>query len=286
MKRAFKIILVTLLFLAATALIVAFIQTQNIPVLSPKGKIGEKERDLIVTCSLLMLIVVIPVYILTLVFGWKYREGSRGKYDPDYEHNNIAECCWWGIPLILIVVISVLIWKTTHELNPFRPIKTETKPLAIQVVALNWKWLFIYPEQGIASVNFVQFPEDVPINFEITSDAPMNSFWIPQLGGMIMAMPGMRSKLHLIADHQGTYRGCSAQISGKGFAGMVFTAKSSSKSEFFSWVKRVKSSSPGLTLDEYQQLAMPSQYHPVSSYMLMEEDLFNRVLMKYLTPSP
>ena len=164
----------------------------------------------------------------------------KAKHAPDWEHNYIAEYCWWGVPIVIIVILAVTTWKSSHDLNPFKPIESEKKPLAIQVVALHWKWLFIYPEQGIATVNFVQFPEKTPINFEITSDAPMNSFWIPQLGGQIYAMPAMRSKLHLIANEIGSFRGVSANISGKGFAGMTFTAKSSSEEDFDAWVQSGK----------------------------------------------
>ena len=155
----------------------------------------------------------------------------------------------------------------------------------IQVVALNWKWLFLYPEYGIATVNFVQFPENTPINFEITSDAPMNSFWIPQLGGQIYAMPAMRSKLHLIASEVGSFRGVSANISGRGFSGMNFTAKSSSEEDFNQWVKWVKKSPKRLDMDAYDQLLKPSEYHPVEYFLLMQGDLFDRILMKYMSPS-
>ena len=226
MKRTFKIAILSLLFLAFVIAGVFFISTHNIAVLEPKGFIGIKERDLIITALLLMLIVVIPVFLFALFFAWKYRESnSKARHAPDWEHNYIAEYCWWGVPFLLIIILGVITWKSSHELNPFRPIQSDVKPIKIQVVALQWKWLFIYPEQNIATVNYVEFPEKTPINFEITADAPMNSFWIPQLGGQIYAMPAMRSKLHLIANEEGTFRGCSSNISGKGFAGMVFTAK-------------------------------------------------------------
>lgn len=285
MKKTFKIVIVTLLCLGAIALSALYISNNNIPVLEPKGMIGEKERELIITASLLMLIVVIPVFVLTLVFAWKYREGNlKSTHAPDWEHNYIAEYCWWGVPVIIIIILAVTTWESSHTLNPFKPIETGKKPVPIQVVALDWKWLFIYPEQGIATVNFVQFPEKTPLNFSITSDAPMNSFWIPQLGGQIYAMPAMRSKLHLIANETGSFRGASANISGKGFSGMVFTAKSCSEDEFHQWVQSVRQSQKRLTLDEYDQLAQPTEYHPVEYYLLMQEDLFDRIIMKYMEP--
>lgn len=285
MKKSFKVTLTILLCLAAVALTVMYMSNHNIPVLNPKGMIGEKEADLIITASLLMLIVVIPVFIFTWAFAWIYREDNvKAKHHPDWEHNYIAEYCWWGVPIFIIAILAVITWKSSHELNPFRPIVTEKKPLTIQAVALQWKWLFIYPEQGIAAVNFVQFPEKTPINFEITSDAPMNSFWIPQLGGQIYAMPAMRSKLHLIANEPGSFRGCSANISGSGFAGMKFTAQSSSEEDFNQWVQIVRESPKSLNFDEYQNLLKPSEYDPVAYYVLSQGDLFDRIIMKYMQP--
>lgn len=284
MKKIFKIIIVTALCLVALALSYDYITNHSIPVLEPQGLIGEKERDEIVTASELMLIVVIPVFILTLAFVWKYREHNKAKHAPDWEHNYIAEYCWWGVPIVIILILAVTTWKSSHELNPFRPIDSDKKPISIQVVALDWKWLFLYPEYGIATVNFIQFPEKTPINFAITSDAPMNSFWIPQLGGQIYAMPAMRSKLHLIANQIGDFRGVSSNISGRGFAGMTFTAKASSEEDFYHWVQEVRNSQNKLTLETYNQLAKPSEYNPVEYYQLLQDDLFDQILMKYMVP--
>jgi cytochrome o ubiquinol oxidase subunit II len=282
MKTKFKIVFLILCFIAIGAITFLFISKHNIAVLNPKGMIGAKERDLIFTASLLMLIVVIPVYILTLVFAYKYRENNHSaKHEPDLEHNNIAECCWWGVPFLIIVILAIITWKSSHELNPFKPIKSNKAPIKIQVVALDWKWLFIYPEYKIASVNFVQVPIDTPINFEITADAPMNSFWIPQLGGQIYAMPAMRSKLHLIAHEIGVYRGSSANISGRGFAGMVFNAKVSTDLEFENWVKSIIQRSEKLNFQKYSELVKPSEYVPVSFYQLVDSNLFEKILMKY-----
>jgi cytochrome o ubiquinol oxidase subunit 2 len=284
MKTGFKIALGALVFLALAAFFGIYITTHDIAVLSPKGMIGTKERDLIVTSSLLMLIVVIPVFILTMIFAWKYRGNGKGKHTPDWEHNYIAEYCWWGVPLLIIFVLSILCWKSTHELNPFRPIQSDKKSLTIQVVALQWKWLFIYPEQGIATVNFLQFPEKTPISFEISADAPMNSFWIPQLGGQIYAMPGMRSKLHLIADKPGKYRGASSNISGEGFAGMYFPAVSSTQADFTQWVQEVKQSGTALTFEKYEELVKPSSYVPSTNFVLTDSNLFDQILEKYEAP--
>lgn len=286
MKNIYKFILAVLLILAASAVTVLYMSTHDIAVLDPKGLIGEKERDLIITASLLMLIVVIPVFILALVFAWKYRaDNDKAKHEPDWEHNYIAEYCWWGVPLVIVAVLGIITWKSSHELNPFKPIVNGKTPVKIQAVALQWKWLFIYPEYNIATVNFIQFPEKTPIDFEITSDAPMNSFWIPQLGGQIYAMPAMRSKLHLIANETGSFRGVSANISGDGFAGMNFIAKASTDEEFNQWVASVKKSKKSLNLNEYNALVAPSSYDPVALYTLGQRDLFDQILMKYMAPA-
>lgn len=285
MRKAFKITILVLLLLAAVSFTVFYIKTHTIAVLEPSGFVGAKEADLIITSSLLMLIVVIPVFILTWIFAWRYREGNpKAKHTPDWEHNTIAEYCWWGVPLVIIVILAVIAFKSSYELNPFQPLESKKKPLVIQVVALEWKWLFIYPEQGIASVNLVQFPAETPINFEITADAPMNSFWIPQLGGQIYAMPAMRTKLHLIANEEGRFRGVSANLSGDGFAGMTFTAVATSEEAFQTWVSSVAQSSKSLGSAEYERLLEKSQYDPVSLYRLTEPKLFDKILMKYMVP--
>jgi cytochrome o ubiquinol oxidase subunit 2 len=258
-----------------------FIYSDGVSVLSPQGMIGEKQRDLLMLSTYIMLFVVVPVFILTFFICWKYRASNKkATFNPDWDHSHIAEAVWWGFPLVIIIILSVITWKACHELDPSKPLASDTKPLKVQVVALQWKWLFIYPEQGIATVNFLEFPEKTPIEFEITSDAPMNSFWIPDLGGQIYAMAGMRSKLHLIANAEGTYRGFSSNISGKGFSGMTFMAKSTTRDEFDQWVASVKQA-PG-----YDQLAKPSEYNSPANYSLSEPGLFNWIIMKYMMPMP
>ncbi len=282
MKTVSKIVLWVVLFLGVVAFTVHYIMHHNIPVLNPKGWIGLQQKELIILCVLLMCIVVIPVFFMVLFFSWRYREGNKkAKYAPNWGHNHIAETVWWGIPIIIIAVLAVITWRSTHELSPYKPIENGNKPLVIQAIALEWKWLFIYPEQRIATVNYVQFPENTPLVFEISADAPMNSFWIPQLGGQIYAMPGMRTELHLIANETGTFRGSSSNLSGSGFAGMVFKAISSTEERFDSWVDSVKESPYRLSDEEYHHLALPSEYDPVTYYSDVEEGLFNRILKKY-----
>lgn len=261
-------------------------QSERIAMLDPKGVIAEKELDLMILATLLMLVVVVPVFILTFYISWKYREeNTKAIYSPDWNHSHLAEAVWWGFPLAIVAVLSVIAWESSHELDPYKPIQSETKPLTIQVVALQWKWLFIYPEQKIASVNYAQIPENTPINFEVSADAPMNSFWVPQLGGQIYAMPGMKSQLHLIAEKTGSFSGSSANISGEGFSGMTFEVKSTSSDDFDQWAKTVRQSSPPLQQDSYQALAKPSKYAPPTTYSLQKEDLFHWIVMKPMMPT-
>lgn len=257
----------------------------DIAVLFPKGDIARKERNLLLLLQAVMLLVVIPVYVLTFVFSWKYRaENKKAKYTPDWDDDPIAEIIWWGLPCLIIIVIGILTWVKTYELDPYKPIESDKKPVKIQVVALQWKWLFIYPEEKIATLNYFQFPEKTPLNFEITADAPMNSFWIPKLGGQIYAMPKMRTKLHLIADEVGEFRGSSANLSGDGFSGMHFIAKSSSEEDFAKWVEEAKQSKQTLNWEQYKQLSLPSKDNPKATYLLGEGDLFERIIMKFMQP--
>jgi len=271
--------------LAIIVFLLVLISQSNIAMLEPKGSVAADELHLMATATLLMLIVVIPVFVLTIFISWKYRAGNKtAKYTPDRDHSTLAETVWWGFPCIIILILSIVTWKSTHALDPYKPLDSKAKPITIQVVALQWKWLFIYPEQNIATINFFQFPEQVPINFEITADAPMNSFWIPQLGGQIYAMPGMKTKLHLIASEPGSFNGSSANLSGEGFAGMTFIAKSSSQGDFDKWVESAKQSPSSLTLNKYQELVKPTSYDPVSTYVLKEENLFEAIVMKPMMP--
>lgn len=276
-------------FLALCALAVAFylLIPNDIAVLNPKGWIALRQRDLMITATWLMLIVVIPVFILIWLFAWKYRASNqKAHYTPDKEHNIIAETVWWGIPFAIIFILGIITWKGSRELDPFKPLETDKKLLTIQVVALQWKWLFIYPEYNIATVNFLHFPEKTPIRFILTADAPMNSFWIPQLGGQVFAMAGMETKLHLIANEVGSYRGSSANLSGRGFAGMWFMAHSTTDTAFEKWIQEVRLSSNVLNLDSYRELAKPTENHPKTTYVLQNPDLYDWIIMKYMMPMP
>src|SRR3989344_6897846 len=214
----------------------------NFALFNPKGWIASEQKELIITATMLMLMAVIPVLVITFVFAWKYRAGNNAKYAPTFDHSRLLQFTWWTALCAIIVVLSVIAWKSSYALDPRKTLKSNIKPITIQVVALEWKWLFIYPEQNIATVNFVQFPEDTPINFRITGDAPMNSFWIPQLAGQIYAMAGMDTALHVMAEETGEYMGVSSNYSGYGFSGMKFTAKATSREEFDLWIETVRQS--------------------------------------------
>jgi len=286
MTKPIKLILIILVVLGMVALAVSYLSGTNIAVLNPKGVVADQERNLIIFAALLSLIVVIPVFTITAVVAWRYREGNtKARYSPELDHSRVAETVWWLIPSALILTLSVVAWQTSHTLDPAQPLSSNVAPMTVQVVALDWKWLFIYPQQHIATVNYVQFPQATPVNFEITADAPMNSFWIPQLGSQIYAMPGMSTQLHLMANGEGSYRGASANISGRGFAGMSFTAKSTSQADFDQWVQSVRHQSGDLNQGTYTSLAKPSQNVPTSSYASVSGDLFDTVINKYMVPA-
>lgn len=280
-----KLTALALLILGFLAIAIIYLSSVNFQVLNPEGPIGQKERNLIILAVALSLIVVIPVYFMLITFAWKYREGNKkAKYDPSFDHSRLIESVWWGVPLIIITVLAVVTWKSSAELDPFKPLQSDVEPLTIQVVALQWKWLFIYPEQNIATVNLVQFPEKTPVEFQLTGQAPMNSFWIPSLGGQIYAMTGMSNKLNLMAETVGSYQGLSANISGAGFSDMAFVANSVSSSDFEKWIGLVRLYSNSLSMDNYNQLAKPSKRVPIVYYSSVEKNLYSRVIAKYMGP--
>jgi cytochrome o ubiquinol oxidase subunit 2 len=285
MRKKYRIAIITILLIAVFVIAARYLGSHNVALLNPKGLIALKERGLMITITLLMLIVVVPVFVMTFVIAWKYRESNtNATYTPEWDHNSVAEFTWWAIPCALILVIGLITWQSSHDLDPYKPLASSASPVTIQVVALQWKWLFIYPEQNIATVNYVEFPQNTPINFEITSDAPMNSFWIPQLGGQIYAMAGMRTNLHLMASGMGSYNGSSANLSGAGFAGMRFVAKSVSSSEFKDWVTDIASTGRRLDANQYAQLSKPSENDPVTYYSSEENGLYDWIISKYLMP--
>ncbi|MDR3547717.1 MAG: COX aromatic rich motif-containing protein [Candidatus Pacebacteria bacterium] len=266
----------------------AYLHGADLRVLNPQGPIGLEERRVIALSVLLPAVIIIPLFVMLFYFAWKYRAGgaaAQQTHEPNWDHDNwFAEAVWWVIPACIILCLSIVAWRTSYELDPFKPLQSEAPTMTIQVIALDWKWLFIYPQQGIATVNMVEFPKDTPVRFEITSDAPMNMFWIPSLGGQIMAMPGMTTQINLLANGVGEYNGLSSNISGDGFAGMTFMAKSVSQDDFNQWVQSVKAGSDPLTPSAYTTLAAPSTYVPVTYYSSVQGDLYTESIMKYMMP--
>ena len=256
----------------------------SMAVLNPKGQVGSDEKTLIITAAIVMLIVIIPVVVMTIVFAYRFRASNKkATYKPEWAHSRKIEAVVWGVPILIVLALSILSWVTTHSLDPFRPLSIKDKqPVTIQVVSLDWKWLFIYPDQDIATVNEIQFPVNTPVNFQLTSATVMNSFFIPQLGSQIYTMAGMKTQLHLVADHAGTYRGLSANFSGRGFSGMTFKAIATSKANFDDWVKKVKASSKTLDAGSYKQLAKPSEDNSVEYYSSVPPNLFKSILRMYM----
>ena len=266
-----------------------YVRSVNIPVLEPAGPIALAEKNVIIATLLLCALVVVPVYAMLFVFSWRYRADNpvaHAEHHPTWDHYNwIAELVWWIIPACIIVVLGIIAWQSSNALDPYKPLQSDTPAITIEVVALDWKWLFIYPQQGIASVNLVEFPVNTPVHLYLTADAPMNAFWVPQLAGQIMVMPGMTTQLNLAASRTGDFDGSSANISGVGFSGMTFTARAVSQNEFAQWVASLQASSTPLSQDSYTALAAPSEYNAVTYYAPVASDLFDSIVDKYMAPT-
>lgn len=264
-------------------------------VLSPSGDIAIQQRDLIYISVALMLIVIVPVMILTVLFAWRYRAANtKAKYAPEWHHSTGIELVIWAVPLLIIIALGAITWVTTHKLDPYRPLDrisatqplpADVKPLEVQVVALDWKWLFLYPEYNIATVNELAAPVDRPIQFKLTSSSVMNSFYIPALAGQIYTMAGMQTQLHAVINQAGTYKGFSANYSGAGFSWMNFKFHGYDTADFDQWVQRVRQSN--LTLDRvgYLQLEAPSEREPVRYYGSVSDGLYGAILNRCVEPN-
>ncbi|MCV3767883.1 ubiquinol oxidase subunit II [Rhizobium sp. TRM95796] len=257
-------------------------------VMSPSGDIAMQQRDLILVSTGLMLLIIIPVIILTLYFAWHYRRSNeKAVYAPDWHHSMRLEVVIWAAPLMIIIALGAITWISTHKLDPYRPldridasrpVPADVKPLEVQVVALDWKWLFFYPEQGVATVNEMAAPIDRPITFTITGTSVMNSFYIPALAGQIYAMPGMQTKLHAVINKEGVFEGFSANYSGSGFSHMRFKFHALGHDGFDQWVATVKSRGTMLNMDAYFKLEKPSEKVPPTYYAGFQPDLFHRIV--------
>ncbi len=261
------------------------IKDANVAVFNPQGVIASRQQDLIIFATLLSMIVIVPVYVMLFVFAWKYRaDNTKAKYTPEADHNKWIETVWWGVPVVIILILGVVTWNTSHELDPYKNLDSKTKPLTVKVVSLQWKWLFIYPEQSLATVNELRIPEKTPINLQLTADSPMNSFWVPNLGSQMYTMSGMVSELRLMANTTGQWRGSSTNISGEGYADMNFTVIAMKRDEFDVWASSVVTREGHTDLDwkGYEQLAQPSKLEKPAYYMLHDTNLFEEIVDQYM----
>jgi cytochrome o ubiquinol oxidase subunit 2 len=275
-------------WLIAAALAASLAGCSKAVVLNPAGDIAAQQGQLVITATLLMLIIIVPVILLTLLFAWKYRQSNtEAHYDPEWHHSTALELVIWTVPLLIIIALGALTWISTHKLDPYRPLDrisaskaltADVKPLEVEVVAMDWKWLFFYPEQGIATVNELAAPVDRPIRFKITATNTMNAFYVPDLAGMIYAMPGMQTELNAVINKPGIYNGLASHYSGAGFAGMTFKFHGVSDEEFAQWVAKAKSEGKPLTRDTYLALAKPSERNPVERFSAVDEGLYGKIL--------
>jgi cytochrome o ubiquinol oxidase subunit II len=248
-------------------------------VLDPKGPIAAAERQILFNSLGIMLAIVIPTMLATLGAAYWFRaSNTRARYRPDFEYSGRLELLVWSIPIMTVLLVGGVAWLGSYDLDPPKPIASAVKPVRVQVVSLDWKWLFIYPEQGIATANQLTIPVGTPVSFELTSSSVMNSFWVPQLGGQIYTMAGMTTRLHLQADHPGTYRGASANYSGEGFADMRFNVDAVPPEKFAQWVDAARNAGPVLDAQAYVDLAKPSKAVAPFTYRSVAPDLFTRIL--------
>lgn len=257
-------------------------------VMKPHGDIAAQQAELIVTATVLMLLIIVPVICLTLLFAWKYRQSNTdAPYTPDWDHSTRLELVIWGAPLLIIIALGAITWISTHKLDPWRPLEridaarpvpADTRPLVVQVVALDWKWLFVYPELGIATVNELAAPVDRPVQFRITSSNVMNAFYVPAMAGMIYAMPGMETRLHAVINRAGEWEGLSANYSGAGFSQMRFRFLGLAGADFDRWVADNRGQGGTLDRAAYLALEQPSAREPVRRYAQVEPELFSLVV--------
>jgi cytochrome o ubiquinol oxidase subunit 2 len=245
-------------------------------VFDPKGPVAFAERQILFNALGIMLAIVIPVILATLgVAFWFRASNARARYRPNFAYSGRLELLVWSIPAMTVFLVGGVAWVGSHELSPRKPIASTVKPLRVQVASLDWKWLFIYPDQGVASVNRLTIPVGTPVSLELTSSGVMNSFFVPQLGSQIYTMAGMITRLHLQADHSGTYRGFSAQFSGDGFSDMHFDADAVPDEKFAQWIDAARSAGPELDAKSYADLAKPSAAVAPFTYRSVAPGLFD-----------
>lgn len=262
--------------------------------MKPSGDIAAQQAHLIEVATVLMLLVVVPVIAATLLFAWRYRHSNpHATYAPDWDHSLQLELLIWAAPLLIIISLGAVTWISTHTLDPFRPlaridtkhgVPADTAPLQVDVVALDWKWLFIYPAQGVAAVNELAAPIDVPLHFNITSESVMNSFFVPALAGQIYAMPGMQTQLNAVMNRTGRYQGFSANYSGAGFSQMRFALRAMSGGDFDRWVQATRAAGGTLDGGAYLALAQPSGSEPARYYGAVSPGLYEAIVNRCVAP--
>jgi cytochrome o ubiquinol oxidase subunit II len=256
-------------------------------VLNPKGPVADANATLLVDSVAIMLVIVVPTIVATLAAAWWYRSSNtRARYLPDFEYSGQLELIVWAIPLLTIMLLGGVTWIGAHDQDPARPLVSKEEPFNIQVVSLDWKWLFIYPDQHVASVNQLVVPAGVPIRFALTSGSVMTAFFVPQLGSMIYTMNRMTTQLNLLADDPGTFRGLATQISGDGFASMHFEVVAKSSQDFYDWLGKARADGPELTSESYIELSKQSVVPAPYTFRTVADGLFEKILDQTLPPGP
>src|SRR5499427_9237811 len=256
-------------------------------VLDPQGPIAAAQRLILLNSTGIMLAIVIPTILATLGTAFWFRASNlRARYLPDFAYSGRLEALVWSIPIMTVLLVGGVAWIGSYDLDPPKAIASAVKPVRVQVVSLDWKWLFIYPDEGVASVNRLTVPAGTPISFELTSSGVMNSFFVPQLGGQIYTMAGMVTRLNLQADHAGTFRGMSANYSGAGFSDMVFNVNAVPADKFAQWVAATRATGPVLDAQSYAELAKPSQAVAPFTFRAVAPNLFSGILSAGLSDDP
>ncbi len=271
-------------YILLAILFAVLIRRGDMQLLSPAGVIADYQSKILWGALVFATIVGTTIIISFFTVIFRYHEDNHRKYEPSWTAGISLQLIAWVIPSIVIAVISYAVWSTAHTVDPYKPLASTKTPITIQVVALRWKWLFLYPYDGIATVNMMEIPAGTPVNLQLTADAPMNSFWVPRLSGQIYAMPGMVTQLHIQADTTGNFSGSAAEINGDGYAGMDFMVKAVSAADYQAWKSTAQRSTKTLDYRNYPQLAAPSEYVPPANYSLADRNLFHEVVMQFMEP--
>lgn len=281
-KRSLQVFISSFVAVAIVAVLTYATQGRALPVLQPQGFIANQQYLLILITVGLGVFVVVPVFILLFTIAWRYRAtNKKARYEPELDGNAKLEFIWWGVPFLIILILAVVTYISTHALDPYKPLDPDKPALSVQVISLKSNWLFIYPDYHLATLNELYIPDNTPVNLRITSDAPMNTFWVPALAGQIYAMSGMETKLSLKADRPGNYFGTTTNISGEHYADMTFTVHAQPVNDFSAWVA-ASAKAPSLSYESYGTLAGKTDHLSPTVYSVTTQDIFDKVVMKYM----